>query len=879
MGSVTGTESDSTLKMRLAPILALVILSCLLLNLTSAQRSASRKTAKNCRGSSSRPSSSRSSSSRGSTRGRGSARCPPNVKPTTRTTSKATSSTTSNNLKPTRRTTKKLPTKKSRGKTTRTSSRPSSSTTSSETSGSTRKPRLPTKRSKLNKTKTSGTSDSSVPPTNEEGDSVPGTNEEGDSVPAIVEERDSVSTSKRIKAAAKKYLGKVKDKLQSAAIWFVENKDKTIDDILVDKWKKKCPGGASTKKKRKQCVSDALAESDDDTPEEKLVKDALKSLLEDDSDEAYEFLSTSSSKTFGEIENVEETQDISTSENSNSSRNSIRKRLPTKRSKVISTSGNSGSSGNKLRKFNLPKKKKKQTSSPDSPTDAETDSGSSTRRKIKTSAKKSLQKVKDKLKVAAVWYLENKDKTIDDILVDKWKEKCPGGISTKKKRKQCVSDALADSDDDTPEEKEMKDALKSLVEEDSDGAYDFLSTSSSRTFGDIENEEEIQDKLSEMPEKYEKLWEEDKSKTFTELESEFEREKAEKMSKLSNNMKAVFSKVGGQISTKIRSWSRSCTKKSRTTQSRKCQNEAGGSGQKKQKCREAQSARRRSCLEEVFEPTPEDSLQDRNIKAELEELAVQDPETGTQLVESCQIPETIRSKRSPGSGGLGPAASCLAVRGVRPRNRNTDQRTVFGKVVFGNIFRNVKAAAAPFLSSLNPTYTTIDPPKSTKDFIDLLGKAKINGISKGKPVALNDENNFFVNDDIVLGTGPLPPNFDPRRFYHDSEKHVNDVSTGYQEYESEDDFEYLQVDWIQDRDPVSGNIIFENGHEKGHFEVTPMEGKITIGVMPGPPEKVTRLVPAIGVEQRAIGNTLRGNDPFTHVGPIASNINKGRGAL
>merc|ERR1712102_42584 len=657
MGSVTGAESDSTLKMRLAPILALAILSCLLLNLTSAQRSASRKTAKNCRGSSSRPSSSRSSPSTGSTRGRGSARCPPNVKPTTRTTSKATSSTTSNNLKPTRRTTKKLPTKKSREKTTRTSSRPSSSTTSSETSGSTRKPRLPTKRSKLNKTMTSGTSDSSVPPTNEEGDSVPATNEEGDSVSSSDGKSDPVSTSKRIKASAKKYLGKVKDKLQSAAIWFVENKDKTIDDILVERWKEKCPGGASTKNKRKRCVSDALAESDDDTPGEKLAKDALRSLLEEDSDGTYEFLSTSSSRTFGDIEKEEVSQDISTSENSNSSRNPIRKRLPTKRSKVTSTSGNSGSSGNKIP---LPKKKKKPTPSPDSPTDAETDSGSSSRRRIKTSAKKSLQKVKEKPKNAAVWYLENKDKTIDDILVDKWKEKCPGGISTKKKRKKCVSDALAESDDDTPEEKEMKDALKSLVEEDSDGAYEFLSKSSSRTFGDIENEEEIQDKLSEMPEKYEKLWEEDKSKTFTELESEFEREKAEKMSKLSNDIKAVFSKVGGQISTKIRRWSRSCTKKSQTTQSRKCQNEAGRDGQKKQKCREAQSARRRSCLEEVFEPTPEDSLQDRNIKAELEELALQDPETGTQLVESCQIPGKRRVKRQlpPAAGAAAPAPVC-----------------------------------------------------------------------------------------------------------------------------------------------------------------------------------------------------------------------------
>merc|ERR1712079_693421 len=351
-------------------------------------------------------------------------------------------------------------------------------------------------------------------------------------------------------------------------------------------------------------------------------------------------------------------QEEENQENPNSSRNPLRKfKLPKKKSKSTSTLGNSGSSGNPSRKFKLPKKKVKPT--PNESSESSTDSSSS--------AKKYLQKVKDKLKNAAVWYLENKDKTIDDILVDKWKKKCPGGISTKKKRKQCVSDALADSDDDTPEEKEIKDALKSLVEEDSDGAYDFLSKSSSRTFGDIENEEEIQDKLSEMPEKYEKLWEEDKSKTFTELESEFEREKAEKMSKLSNDIKAVFSKVGGQISTKIRSWSRSCTKKSQTTQSRKCQNEAGRNGQKKQKCREAQSARRRSCLEEVFEPTPEDSLQDRNIKADLEELAVQNPETGTQLVESCQIPETIRSKRSPGSGGLGPAASCLAVRGVRPR--------------------------------------------------------------------------------------------------------------------------------------------------------------------------------------------------------------------
>merc|ERR1711953_863397 len=295
MGSVTGTESDSTLKMRLTPIFALIILSCLLLNLTSAQRSASRKTTKNnnCRGSSSRPSSSRPSSSRGrgSTGGRGSAGCRPN------------------NQKPT-------------------TPRP---TTPSGTSGSSRKPsKKPLPKKKKKKT-TSGTSDSSVPPTDEEGDSVIPPDEDRGQVSSPDEERDSNPNTK--KAAAKKYLKKVKDKLKNAAVWYLENKDKTIDDILVDKWKEKCTGGISTKKERKRCVSDALADSDDDTPGEKQVKDALKSLLEEDSDGTYEFLSTSSSRTFGDIEKEEVSQDISTSENSNSSRNPSKKKLPKKRSK------------------------------------------------------------------------------------------------------------------------------------------------------------------------------------------------------------------------------------------------------------------------------------------------------------------------------------------------------------------------------------------------------------------------------------------------------------------------------------------------------------------------------------------------------------------
>merc|ERR1712083_640899 len=113
------------------------------------------------------------------------------------------------------------------------------------------------------------------------------------SVSPTDEESDSVSTSKKIKISAKKYFQKVKSRLQSAAIWYVDNKDKTIDQILVERWKEKeeCSGADSKKEKRKSCVSAALAESEDDTSEEKQVKDALKSLLEEDSDGVYEFLS------------------------------------------------------------------------------------------------------------------------------------------------------------------------------------------------------------------------------------------------------------------------------------------------------------------------------------------------------------------------------------------------------------------------------------------------------------------------------------------------------------------------------------------------------------------------------------------------------------
>merc|ERR1711963_1372305 len=115
-----------------------------------------------------------------------------------------------------------------------------------------------------------------------------------------------------LKLKQKKYFQNLKNRLQTVAIWFVENKDKTLDEILVDRWKEKCSGTDSKKEKRKRCVAAALAEREEDTSVEKLVKDALKSLLEEDSDEVYDFLSTFSSRTFREIENEGHTQELGT---------------------------------------------------------------------------------------------------------------------------------------------------------------------------------------------------------------------------------------------------------------------------------------------------------------------------------------------------------------------------------------------------------------------------------------------------------------------------------------------------------------------------------------------------------------------------------------
>merc|ERR1711963_158680 len=227
-----------------------------------------------------------SSSSRSLSGGRGSSLCRPTISTQT-TQSRPTSNP--NSFGATKRPSIKLPTKKAGSKSTVSSSKTRRTTVSSDEESASDSRRSTTRKTLPKKT----TTKRFTPPKKRRTTTV--------SSASLAEEESGSDSS--TKTSAKKYLQNLKSKLQSAATWFVENKDKTLDEILVERWKEKCVGAASKKEKRKRCVSAALAEREEDTEDEKLVKDALKSLLEEDSDEVYEFLSRSSSKTFRDIEN------------------------------------------------------------------------------------------------------------------------------------------------------------------------------------------------------------------------------------------------------------------------------------------------------------------------------------------------------------------------------------------------------------------------------------------------------------------------------------------------------------------------------------------------------------------------------------------------
>ena len=190
---------------------------------------------------------------------------------------------------------------------------------------------------------------------------------------------------------------------------------------------------------------------------------------------------------------------------------------------------------------------------------------------------------------------------------------------------------------------EVKGELYAHLSQDPDAGFEFLKKSSFRIFSDIENEETIREKLFEMPEEYETSWEEGEYKTFSDLESEFEKKKTMNIYHLKKELDDIFSRIGvSNISPKFQKWSSSCSRENQAALSKQCQVNAGNNIGEKRNCRQAQATKRQSCLEEVFDVTPEDSPEEQNIKAGLEGALTRNLLTGTEFCSTCHESENKR---------------------------------------------------------------------------------------------------------------------------------------------------------------------------------------------------------------------------------------------
>lgn len=269
--------------------------------------------------------------------------------------------------------------------------------------------------------------------------------------------------------------------------------------------------------------------------------------------------------------------------------------------------------------------------------------------------------------------MENKDKTLDQILVDRWKEKCSAANlrcprkgkkkrlnpknspdSCKKtqssKKKRCVEAGLAEADDDTEDVKEIKETLKDLLEEDSDEIFEFLEKFSSRTIADIENEEEINEKLSSLPSSFQDKWEEGGYKTFSDLQTEYKeetervQEKAEKAFSIKRKIKKVLSKINSNKNKIIRhardlgSRKSGCSEEDIKSSYQRCQRKnVKAKKSRRSNCQKKQSEAKRSCISLAFSEQEGDTDTDRSIKDDMKKILTEDVDEGFDFLEDLDV--------------------------------------------------------------------------------------------------------------------------------------------------------------------------------------------------------------------------------------------------
>ena len=232
--------------------------------------------------------------------------------------------------------------------------------------------------------------------------------------------------------------------------------------------------------------------------------------------------------------------------------------------------------------------------------------------------------------------------------------------------------------------KEIKETLKVLLEEDSDEIFEFLDKFSSRTFADIENEEEINEKLSSLPSSFQDKWEEGGYKTFSDLQTEYKeaaekvQEKAEKTFTIKRKIKKVLSKITSNKNKIIShardlgSRERGCSEEDIDSSYQRCQRKyVKAKKSRKSNCQEKQSEAKRSCISSAFSEQEGDTDTDKSVKDDMKKILTEDVEEGFDFLRDldvnlqspgvcceCSVEARTtellsRTKRGAGGGGKG----------------------------------------------------------------------------------------------------------------------------------------------------------------------------------------------------------------------------------
>ena len=138
-----------------------------------------------------------------------------------------------------------------------------------------------------------------------------------------------------------------------------------------------------------------------------------------------------------------------------------------------------------------------------------------------------------------------------------------------------------------------------------------------------------------MSPNFETRWEKGEFRTFSQLEAAFSQEQSLQVDQMMDQISNSFSKIRGRKSLTIKNWSNSCFKTELRARFKKCRTATGRDGSQRQKCREAHTYKKKSCIAEVFNIDPKDSAEEKQVKTEVNRTITENFRPGFEVVKRC----------------------------------------------------------------------------------------------------------------------------------------------------------------------------------------------------------------------------------------------------